>query len=138
MTIPGGARVTGQRDFNADMFGVRLGPYIEIPLDKKNRFNVNFSGGLAMAVVSGEFRYRESTTIQERAPCRVPVPERTASSWWVAILAGASLRLQQIVERLCRRLVSISPRLFAEGRWSRGRTRLQQILFMNVGFGFSF
>jgi hypothetical protein len=62
-TIPGGARVTGEREFNADMFGVRLGPYIEVPLDRKNRFNVSFSGGLALAVVSGEFSYRESTTI---------------------------------------------------------------------------
>jgi len=63
-TIPGGARVTGKREFDANMFGVRLGPYIEIPLDKRERFNVSFSGGLAMAVVSGEFSYRESTTIQ--------------------------------------------------------------------------
>lgn len=63
-TIPGGAQVTGKREFNADMFGLRLGPYLEIPLDRKQRFNASFSGGLALAVVSGEFSYRESTTIQ--------------------------------------------------------------------------
>ena len=36
--------MTGQRDFNADMFGFRVGPYLQIPLDKTNRFNVSFSG----------------------------------------------------------------------------------------------
>ena len=62
-TIPGGARVTGRRAFDADLFGLRLGPYLEIPLDDAHKWNVDFSGGIALAVISSEFRYRESTTI---------------------------------------------------------------------------
>ena len=62
-TIPAGAQVTGKREFDGDLFGLRLGPYLEVPLDKNDKWNVSLSGGMVLAVVSSEFRYRESTTI---------------------------------------------------------------------------
>lgn len=61
-TIANGAQVTGERAFEGDVFGFRVGPYIEVPLDQARKWNVSFSGGLAMAAIKSEFRYRESTT----------------------------------------------------------------------------
>ena len=62
-TIANGASVTGQRQFDGNVFGVRIGPYLEMPLDKQGKWNVNLSGGLALAGINSEFRYQESTII---------------------------------------------------------------------------
>jgi hypothetical protein len=62
-TIPGAAHVTGKRKLDAELCSVRLGPYVEVPLDDARKWNVSFSGGLTLAVINSEFRYRESTAI---------------------------------------------------------------------------
>jgi hypothetical protein len=138
-TIPGGAYVTGKRNFDANMFGVRLGPYIEIPLDKKERFNVSFSGGLAMAVVNGEFNYRESTTIQGAGTVQssgsgtdtqflvggyfgTTFSYSFTQSW--SVFAGASYQyLPTYSQKVDGREVELD---------------FSKSVFVNVGFGFSF
>ena len=56
-TIPGGATITGVRDFEADLFVGRIGPYLEIPLS--SRVQLSLSGGLAVGVLYSEFSFRE-------------------------------------------------------------------------------
>lgn len=56
-----GATVTGQREFESDVWGFRLGPYLELPIS--DTFSVLFSGGLALAVVDGEASWTETITI---------------------------------------------------------------------------
>jgi len=60
-TIVGGAAVTGKRDFSADIFGFRLGPYLEFPLGKQGA--ITLSGGLALVFVSSDFSYTETVAI---------------------------------------------------------------------------
>ena len=60
-TAPGRATIRGERKLDADLFGGRVGPYIEFPLT--HRFAVSFSGGLAVVEVSSDFRFHESVTI---------------------------------------------------------------------------
>ena len=55
------ASITGQRDFSADLFGFRLGPYVEIPLSKRIAFSL--SGGFALMYVSSEFSFNQTVTI---------------------------------------------------------------------------
>jgi hypothetical protein len=62
-TIANGATVAGQRNFDGDLFGFRIGPYVEMPLDKQGKWNLNFNGGLALAAINSDFRYQEATTI---------------------------------------------------------------------------
>lgn len=62
----GGASVTGNRQFNADIYGLRLGPYLELPLD--DRWAISLSGGLALLSVNSEFKFRETVTIAGLAP----------------------------------------------------------------------
>jgi hypothetical protein len=56
-----GASITGGRDFSADLFSFRIGPYVEIPLSKSIAFTL--SGGLALVYVDSEFSFDETVTI---------------------------------------------------------------------------
>ena len=55
------AIVTGERTIDANVFGLRLGPYAEIPLN--DRFSLLFSGGLYLVVSDTQFSFREAVTI---------------------------------------------------------------------------
>lgn len=55
------ASITGSRDFSANLFSFRLGPYFEIPLSKSLAFTLG--GGFALMCVNSEFSYNETVTI---------------------------------------------------------------------------
>jgi hypothetical protein len=56
--IPGGATVVDKRNYNADIWGFRLGPYAEYPLGQN--LDLWFSGGLAAALVDGSASWKET------------------------------------------------------------------------------
>jgi len=58
---PGGAAVSGTRDFDADLFGLRVGPYVEMPLWRN--VSASLSGGLALVSLSSDFAFTETVTI---------------------------------------------------------------------------
>ncbi len=53
-----GAVVSGHRDFSADLLGLRIGPYVEVPLSKS--ISLGLSGGLALVYVSSDFNFHET------------------------------------------------------------------------------
>ena len=53
--------ITGSRDFSANLFNFRVGPYFEFPLSKSIAFTL--SGGFALMFVNSEFSYDETVTI---------------------------------------------------------------------------
>src|SRR6266404_2716647 len=55
--------IAGTRQFDADVFGWRLGPYAEVPLGSK--VTLGLSGGLALAAITSDFRYHETVTFDE-------------------------------------------------------------------------
>ena len=57
------ATITGDRDFYADVYVLRLGPYFEVPIYK--RLSAFLSGGLTLAIGDSEFDYRETVTIED-------------------------------------------------------------------------
>jgi hypothetical protein len=59
--VPGGFTVAGRRDFDADLWGFRLGPYLDLPFD--TNFNVWISGGLAVGWLNGEASWSETVTL---------------------------------------------------------------------------
>ena len=61
--LPGGAAITGQRSFDANVFGFRFGPYLDIPLSES--VMLTFSGGLALAQVASDFSYHETVTLAD-------------------------------------------------------------------------
>ncbi len=52
------ASVSGSHDFEANVIGWRLGPYVEMPLGQKGRLSL--SGGLSLAYVLSDFNFTES------------------------------------------------------------------------------
>ena len=59
--IPNGATIVGHRDYNADVWGTRLGPTFEYPVNEK--LSLSLSGGFAAAFVSADASWSESVRI---------------------------------------------------------------------------
>jgi hypothetical protein len=56
----GTANLQGRYDLNANLWGFRLGPYLECPLSEK--FSLHLSGGLAVGIVDATANWSESLT----------------------------------------------------------------------------
>jgi hypothetical protein len=59
--IPGGATIVDQRNYDADIWGFRLGPYVEYPLSQN--IDLWFSGGLAVGLVDGSASWKETASL---------------------------------------------------------------------------
>ena len=57
--IPG-ARLLVQDKFDADLWGLRLGPYAEIPFGDEEKFTLRFSGGLAVGLLDASLNWNET------------------------------------------------------------------------------
>jgi hypothetical protein len=75
------ASITGSRDFSANLFSFRLGPYVEFPLSKSIAFTL--SGGFALMCVNSELSYNETVTIPD-----VGSVEHRASGTGTGLLPG--------------------------------------------------
>jgi len=60
------ATMTGARNFDANVFGFRLGPSLELSLAE--RWSLAFSGGLALAVVESDFSFNEAVALPNVPP----------------------------------------------------------------------
>ncbi len=56
------AAVTGSRRFEADVFGLRFGPFLEVPMGEDLFLTV--SGGLSLAQVRSDFKFNDTTVPQ--------------------------------------------------------------------------
>ncbi len=70
------AIVTGSRQLNSDVFTLRLGPYVEVPIIERLSFLL--SGGLTLAAASTKFSYRETVSIPDAG--LVSEPRSTSGS----------------------------------------------------------
>jgi hypothetical protein len=61
--LPGAATIFGERKVDSDLFTLRLGPYVEIPLYKK--LSLNLGGGLTLAVADTKFSFNEIVSISD-------------------------------------------------------------------------
>lgn len=59
--VADGASIVGGRNFSANLYGFRFGPYLELPLGK--RVALSLSGGLALAYVESDFTFNETVAI---------------------------------------------------------------------------
>lgn len=60
------AIVNGTRQIDANLYGIRIGPYIEWPLSPK--WTVGLNGGFTLVVADSDFRFREIVTPSGAAP----------------------------------------------------------------------
>jgi len=61
--ITDGAIVVGQRELDSSLIGLRIGPFLEMPLFR--RASAAFSAGLSLAMIDSEFSYSESVTVPD-------------------------------------------------------------------------
>jgi hypothetical protein len=60
-TLVPGATFLAQQHFDANLWGFRLGPYIEYPFTEK--LSLHLSGGLAVGLLDGEANWKESLVV---------------------------------------------------------------------------
>lgn len=53
--------IAGQRHFEADLFGLRLGPYVEFAVSR--RVALELSGGFALSYVASDFKFTEAAGV---------------------------------------------------------------------------
>ena len=57
--------VTGSRSLEADLWGARLGPYLEYYLDADETFSLGLSGGLALGYLTTDAAWNETVTFND-------------------------------------------------------------------------
>lgn len=60
-TVPGAVAVSGTRRVEADIFGFRLGPYLEFPFNEK--FAASISGGAVVALIADRVTWNENVSV---------------------------------------------------------------------------
>ena len=85
---PGSAIITGQHEFNANLYGFRLGPGVEIPLSRKLALSI--SGGFALVYVRVVSVSMRPSLFRGWVPQVMQVPARTAAGSRAAMWPGTS------------------------------------------------
>jgi hypothetical protein len=79
--LAGGATIVGSRQFDANFYGFRLGPYLEFPAHP--RVNLALSAGLALAYIESDFSYNETVSITGVAGTQTHAAAGSQSDWRV-------------------------------------------------------
>lgn len=89
-TTPSGSETTpdsvvGRRNFEGDLWGFRLGPYLEIPMG--TNWDISLSAGLAVGILDGSGTWSDSAAIMTPSGQRVAVT-RSGQSGETGLLVG--------------------------------------------------
>jgi hypothetical protein len=131
--------VTGRRSFEAHVFGLKLGPYVEYALSPK--VSVSLEGGFAMVYVGSDFQYNETLNAPDRGLVNL-VGRGAHDGVLVGGYIGANITYA----------INEQWKMFAGAQWQdvgtythrAGVSREAAVLdlsnttFVNVGFGYTF
>lgn len=81
-SVPGGATVSGRREFDGDLFLWHLGPYAEFPLSENLLLSV--SGGLSVGLMNGDLALNQTLSYAGASP----ISRRASSSDSDVLLGG--------------------------------------------------
>jgi hypothetical protein len=136
--IPNSASIVGQRAFSADIFSFRFGPYIEFPIS--DRLTLALNGGLALASVSSDFSFQETTTITGVSGSGNRRGSGSHSDW----LAGGYVGLTASFDLGKNWAAFAGAQFQSVGRYTQSLDSKQAVLdltksiFVNVGISYSF
>jgi hypothetical protein len=131
------APIVGQRSLEANFYGGRLGPYLEIPLGR--RVSISFSGGLAVVGVDSTFGFTESVSI-----AGVGTDTRSSSGSHSGVLIGGYLSGDVSVALSPGTSLFVGAQFQGTGNYSHTQNGviaeldLGRTVLMTVGVGFSF
>jgi len=81
------ATIIGTRKVESDLFTLRLGPYLEVPLGRK--FAATLNGGLILAVADTKFSFSETVLISDPLySINLTSARRSGSDWETDFLVG--------------------------------------------------
>ncbi len=83
--------ITGSRSLEADLFGFRVGPYLELPLGKNVSLDLN--AGLAVVIARSDFGYNQLVSTPDSGTFR-QIGSSSASGVMVGGYAGARISVQ--------------------------------------------
>jgi hypothetical protein len=86
ITSVGTNTIVGSRSLEANIFSIRLGPYVEYPLN--NKFSLQFGGGLYMVIGDSRFQFKETVTIVDPDTGGVTTEEHHGASSHTDFLVG--------------------------------------------------
>lgn len=136
-TIAGGSAITGNRQFDANIFGLRVGPYLELPLD--DRWSLTFNGGFTFLSVNSNFKFRETVSV-----AGLPDQTRSGSGSNADFLPGGyfggncSYELRENVNLFAGAQFQAAGNYSHRERGKEVEMDLGKSVFINVGVGFSF
>jgi hypothetical protein len=89
----GAATVAGQHQFDAQILGLRFGPYFELPLSR--RWSFGLSGGVALSYIDSDFNFNETTTLNPNVtlvqlPSQTQLGSGSHSGWLVGAYVGGT------------------------------------------------
>jgi hypothetical protein len=132
-----GAQQSGWRKLEADLIGLRLGPFLAVPLSR--RFSLQGSAGVAPMFVSSEFSFSE-TTVTASGGAR----QRSLSGTDSGFILGGYAAVQGMVNLGRRWELSVGAQYQYAGSFTQtlaGKEavlKLQNLVLTCVGFGYSF
>jgi hypothetical protein len=139
----GAATISGNRQFDAQVISLRLGPYLEIPLNE--RWSISLSAGVALLEAFSDFKYNETVSIDPNVSI-TPLPNQThrASGSNNGFLAGG-FAAATISYALNEHFKLFSATQFQDvGQYTHVESGkkavldLSQSIFVTIGFGYSF
>ena len=139
-STPGGATISGRRAFDADVWGLRLGPHFQIPFFEGGRsLKIFFSGGLAMGAVNGSSSFVETATLNDGTMITA-FGKTHGTKLLYGGFASAGLTLE-LSDQWNAQLGMIYEDLGRYEQTVAGRSvelNLSQSFFMTIGVGFKF
>ena len=137
-SVPRGASIVGHRNFDADIYGLRLGPYVQLPIGE--HLSLSVSMGLALGIIESEFNYENTLEIPDTS-VRLNQSHRSSDS---GVLAGwyADLQLLVPVYKALKATVGFQYQSLGSYQHARDYDRVEMDLgqthFFTVGLSYSF
>ncbi len=136
-TVLNAAEVTGSRKIDANLFGLRLGPYIKVPVC--HRVVIGLGAGLSAGVIDSDFSYNETVAVNG-----LPTQTHIGSGHDDSALFGGYVRAQASV-RLTRKLSLLGGVEFSDlGTYDQtvgsetAHLDLSQSLYVSGGLSYKF
>jgi hypothetical protein len=138
---PDGASLIGLRQFDANLYSFRIGPYVDYPLDE--RWTISLSAGFAAGVIDGEFRFNHRN---QAIPAGVPGlrPQRGSGSETDVMFGGyATAMIHYAIDEqwgvfIGGQYLGLFDRYEAEAAGQIIQLDLKRTAFMTAGVTFSF
>jgi len=137
------ATIRGDRSIDSDVFTIRLGPYLELPLSRK--FALTFSGGLTLGAAHTKFSFHETVSIAEPdSGIELDSGQRSGSDWSTDFLvggyAGASLSyaISETVGVFAGAMFQAAGESINESQTKESVLNLGKSVVVSVGLSYSF